>query len=597
MDRPLFSEMLVDRRRQLGLSIKQASNVLRLKEEVLIAFEEGDFDSIPKSGYAQGMLSSYARYLGLNAKTVVNQFSQDLFEHERGAGSHEARRRSRQTRSNEEGPLYETPQAAAYGRSQQGSRTYVESHGFLPTSGGFAGDMSDFATTSRPRPRYSSRSENDDEPSYDVSSYSAYPQGRPYTSRVPVSTTLSPLGQSQRQRPSSSWSGTSGGYGTRDQYGSARPSRQTSGMYSTRDEVTTRRVMPSQYRDDMRLDNDGSSYQSASSMAGRRSSRNIASTERPNVRRRSSSQTRAQMRGRERDNSNNGGIVGMIGSFFQERSRVGALILLALFIVLMATLFLSVRSCINAQSGTGRTVSVTTADDETTEETKEETTSETDMTDEEEKRAREEAAAAKAAESESSAEERTIEVNVADGEVTWLEIEYDGYSDVAETVTGPWNRTYTVRQSISINVNDTSAVTVTEDGKKLEFESKASGIGTITIQVSKKGDAASNTSTTEGDQTQSQDPTQTQTQTQDGQATTGQPTDGTTGDQTQQTTDPYAQQQTTGDGTQQQTTGESAQQQISNGSTVIMDGYTLDEDGYYYGADGYYDANGTFYSY
>ena len=133
MDRPLFSEMLYDRRRQLGLSIKQASNVLRLKEEVLIAFEEGDFESIPKSGYAQGMLSSYARYLGLNAKTVVNQFSTDLFEHERGAGSHEARRRSRHNRNSDDGPLYETPQAAAMGQTSR--RTYVESHGFLPTSG------------------------------------------------------------------------------------------------------------------------------------------------------------------------------------------------------------------------------------------------------------------------------------------------------------------------------------------------------------------------------------------------------------------------------------------------------------------------------
>ena len=40
MPRPRFSEMLVTRRRQLGLSISQASQVLRLKEQVLIAFEE-----------------------------------------------------------------------------------------------------------------------------------------------------------------------------------------------------------------------------------------------------------------------------------------------------------------------------------------------------------------------------------------------------------------------------------------------------------------------------------------------------------------------------------------------------------------------------
>ena len=36
MARPRFSEMLVDRRRELGLSIKQAANVLRLREDVLI---------------------------------------------------------------------------------------------------------------------------------------------------------------------------------------------------------------------------------------------------------------------------------------------------------------------------------------------------------------------------------------------------------------------------------------------------------------------------------------------------------------------------------------------------------------------------------
>ena len=566
MDRPLFSEMLVDRRRQLGLSIKQASNVLRLKEEVLIAFEEGDFDSIPKSGYAQGMLSSYARYLGLNAKTVVNQFSQDLFEHERGAGTHEVRRRSRQNRSSDDGPLYETPQATAFAQSQ-GRRTYVESHGFLPTSGGFAGDMSDFATTSRPRPRYSSRSDEDD----GEGQSSMYPQGRPYTSRVPVSTSLSPLGQSQRQRPSSaSWNTSSGSYGQRDHY-----SARTSGSYDMRDEVTTRRVMPSQYRDDMRLDNDGSSYQSASSMAGRRSSRNIASTQRPNVRRRSSTEARDKMR--RRDSSQSGGIVGMIGSFLQDRSRVAILIITVLFLVLMATIFLSVRSCVGAQNGSGRTVSVTPAEEETTKTEEDSST----VSEEEEKKAREEAAAAKAAENETSASERTIEVNVADGEVTWLEIEYDGYSDVAETVTGPWNRTYTVRQSISINVNDTTAVTVTEDGKKLEFESKASGIGTITIQVSKKGDTTSDTTSTD-----------------DGQAQNAQNTDGnTSSDQTQQTTDQVSSQQQTQQTQQTTDTTMLQQQQTTGGTTTIMEGYTLDADGYYYGADGYYDAAGNFYSY
>jgi hypothetical protein len=206
------------------------------------------------------------------------------------------------------------------------------------------------------------------------------------------------------------------------------------------------------------------------------------------------------------------------------------------------------------------------------------------MTDEEEQRAREEAAAAKAAETETPATERTIEVTVAENEVTWLEIEYDGKSDVAETVTGPWNRTYTVRQSISINVNDTTAVTVTENGKKLEFDSKASGIGTITIQVSKSGTTDDTTqdpnATTDSNQQTTQDGTQSQQGTPDAAQTT-------TGDPTQQQT------QTT-DMTQQQQQQTQTQSQTG---TNPYPGYTLDSDGYYYGADGYYDANGNFYQY
>lgn len=433
----------------------------------------------------------------------------------------------------------------------------MESHGFLPTSGGFAGDMSDFATTSSPRPRYSS-SRND---SYD----SSYPQGRPYTSRVPLSSSVSPLGQSQRQRPMARSS-----YGQQDSYGYPGGS-VTQGSYARgygrHSDVTTRRVMPSQYQDDMLLDNDGESYQSASSMAGRRSSRNIASTQRPNVRRRSSGGSSARGRGRTQTPSH-GGIVGMIEVFFQDRSRVLGLLIAVLTIILSAVIIFSVKSCVNASQSTGRSVSVTTPDETETDESKNDTVS-----DEEEQRAREEATAAKVAENEAAVTSRTIEVTVADGEVTWLEIEYDGASDIAETVTGPWNRTYTVRQSITINVNDTTAVTVTEDGKKLEFDSKASGIGTITVQVSKKGDTSNSTdSTTDTGQ----------------QGTNGQSgSDQQQGDGTQQ-------QQTTQEQTQE---GDGTQSSESESSTTINGDYELAEDGYYYGPDGYYDPDGIFYEY
>ena len=105
MTRPRFSEILHDRRLEMGVSTAQASHVLRLKEQVLIAFEEGDFENIPKSGYAQGMLSSYARYLGLNPSAITDQFTRDLAEWEGGLspryGDSELERRSSAQRSEE----------------------------------------------------------------------------------------------------------------------------------------------------------------------------------------------------------------------------------------------------------------------------------------------------------------------------------------------------------------------------------------------------------------------------------------------------------------------------------------------------------------
>jgi hypothetical protein len=44
----------------------------------------------------------------------------------------------------------------------------------------------------------------------------------------------------------------------------------------------------------------------------------------------------------------------------------------------------------------------------------------------------------------------SVSVSVASGAVTWLEIECDGVSEVADTVTGPWQHTYTVEESLLI---------------------------------------------------------------------------------------------------------------------------------------------------
>ena len=127
--RPRFSEMLGSRRRQLGLSIQQASSILRLREDVLVAFEEGDFERMPQSGYAQGMLSSYARYLGLNPRQITDLFQEELYEYVNGSTSHELRRHTRDVQAGRGVRGYDVVNEA-------GSRpkAYVEYHALLPSN-------------------------------------------------------------------------------------------------------------------------------------------------------------------------------------------------------------------------------------------------------------------------------------------------------------------------------------------------------------------------------------------------------------------------------------------------------------------------------
>ncbi len=514
--RPRFSEMLLGRRRQLGLTVGQASQVLKLKEQVLIAFEEGDFENIPQSGYAQGMLSSYARYLGLNPREVVDLFQEELYEHVHGTSSHELRRRTRDTQSGR-GVVqgYDVVNEA-----ESRPKAYVQYRGLLPTSGGPAGDMGAFATTSGPRPRtpssvplagssYSAGTRGQS-PSY---SHAEYVYGRPYNStsdrvrnesrsREPDRYTTrqrSRYVQQQRHRVDDPANRLlrEGQNGVEERRETARVYRRDSShaqrLYE-RDDVSTRSVRAGEYTDDLRYDDGARPYDRASTISGRRSSRNIASVDRPNVRRRSDSQ-RGRLSGRSR------------GRVPQDNRRTILLVIVALALVLTVILVLSVRSCVNSRSTSQETkttvpVSTTSTDSSDTTSTgspSTPTTTTTTTTTTTDGTNTQDSSSTTAA-----PQQTVVNVSVASGETSWLEITNDGTSEVASTVTGPWEQSYTVTESITIRAGNPGAVTVTENGTQKSFESKASGIGSLTIQgtpAATSEDSASETSTSSDDLT------------------------------------------------------------------------------------------------
>ena len=515
MPRPQFSEALVMRRHELGLSVSQASKILRLREDVLIAFEEGDFEHLPQSGYAQGMLSSYARYLGLNAREIVDLFQEDLYQYQHGTSSHELRRRTRDTQAGRGVSGYDLPNEA-------GSRpkAYVEYRPLLPTSGGPAGDMGAFATTAPARPRTSvplagiGPSAPGTRSSYAASSsYGRSQETRPYntpdaTAERGTMSTARRRSQTARRRRQEDKAGRLINERQRSyaaDHDDPNGQMRTGRLYR-RDDVSTRRVRPSEYTDDLRYDDHASPYAPASTLSGRRSSRNIANIERPNVTRR-----RPRTGSGGRRPPRRPGLMGYVEGFLSDPRRALFLLIVLLAIVLTAILVFSVSSCVSGKtqgttpqqvvpvgSTTGQTDDESNPDaedDSATTDDQQDETSDQDAEgagadDQQDANTEQDGSAEQPDDAEGEAtpdedpaapEKTIVDVSVASGEVSWVEITCDGASEVAQSVTGPWSRSYTVHDSITIQVDNADAVTITDNGERVELSSHAGGLGSVTL--------------------------------------------------------------------------------------------------------------------
>lgn len=274
------------------------------------------------------------------------------------------------------------------------------------------------------------------------------------------------------------------------------------GLYR-RDEVSMRNIVPREYTDDMRFDEQARPYERASTISGRRSSRNIANMERPNVRRRDAG-ARNGARGRGSSGSRGRNDKGGNGfsRFFSDPQRAIFGIVLILAVVLTAILVFSVSSCVNGKNTTSspKSVSVSSADQSSGSTTATTNTS-TPTSSKSTSSSSSSSSSSQKSTTESSASTYTptvVKVSVESGAYTWLEITSDGVSDVAESVTGPWEREYTVTDSISVQAGDPSSVSVTKNGESVSFTSKASGLGSLSVKGTKAPETTTEDSSSSG---------------------------------------------------------------------------------------------------
>ena len=431
-----FGDMLLERRRAMGLSIQQVANTIKIRPQIIEYFETENLAAMPPRGYAQGMISSYARYLGLNPRVVVDAYFDCLNAYERGLGTGARRRQDIE-------PDASPRSANATGR-------------FLMVNG--------------------------------VPSSSRYAQRPPQAGYVAEGNSQhQPVAASKLRPLPMAGRGTGGnrarggddtfpnGYGASQQTGriprqGVNPNRPAvTGMVSAR-RPPYRAGAPSRggSYDRERVRSDRFRGQSpASAQPGQRQcGRNGAVPPRRGAQGRGAGANRAPQ--------------------LDPRVLIALIVGMALIVILLAMLVL--RGCApasNAAAG-GSTPKAQTAAKASDSSSQDGTTDASDATASgvTEGATAGDAATAAGDATATAAEPQETKVKVSipeEGAVAFLEVKLDGKSVLGAQEVGPFEQEFTVTQQIEITTDKPSDVTVTKNGEKVRYDMKVSGVAKVTI--------------------------------------------------------------------------------------------------------------------
>src|SRR5687768_4375861 len=68
---------LRDARTSRGIALEEVERVIKIRVKYLRAMEDGHWDVLPAPAYARGFLSTYARFLGLDDRALIEQFRRE----------------------------------------------------------------------------------------------------------------------------------------------------------------------------------------------------------------------------------------------------------------------------------------------------------------------------------------------------------------------------------------------------------------------------------------------------------------------------------------------------------------------------------------
>ena len=466
-----FGEMLLARRRQMGLSIQQVANTIKMRPQIIEFFETCDYASMPPRGYAQGMISSYARFLGLNPREVVDAYFDGLYRYEHD--------------TNANGGSFLGPTMDPSPRSSNATgRFMMVEGGRVPSQGSRYGQRP-------PQAGYVTGARSAGAPGSGASGRSLPPRsGYPAQQVAPQ----------RGGRPASRMSGAASANG-RPRYASPRNgSAQRAGSRQQGPRPASGRAGGAA---------NGARGASGMAPAQRRPGSRPMGAAAPGY--------RGQSRGRSgAGRSSRPAPSGFDLSALMGDQRVFLACLGAIAVLLVLVIVLAVRGCSGgaasdrpassqatastaAASGSASAAAPTassdlTASDGSASATVPTTTSDGSQTGQQ--------AAAQA-----TPTEYKVKVAYTGDKTAWIEIKVNGqYDSEVNSVAKGFSKEYTVTESIEITTNSPSDVTVTKDGERVRYDRKSSGVGSVTITVPKQettstdgGQSADQASTASGD--------------------------------------------------------------------------------------------------
>lgn len=446
-----FGDMLLEQRRRMGLSIQQVANTIKIRPQIIEFFETGNFASMPPRGYAQGMISSYARFLGLNPREVVNAYFDDLMAYER--------------ETSQQGGRFQD--AAGY----VNSRSSVDNGRFLMVQGGRS-------------TRYGQRPQQAGYITETGSGEEIRSQRDRFRSAPMPEDRALPAARGVARDPRAGYG--DGGYSDRGYRGVS--TGRSRGGYADAD---TTQVTPR-----LRSQSQPCGQRPSAPRSGQRGYRGRSDSNRGRMPQGGGRSSSSRGRGGSRAPQNNGLDPRIV------YAGIGAVTLL--LIVLIVVLL---RGC--ASSTPETTPETPTATKTTTKKSskKTETVDEDEDTDESTDESTDSDATKTTAKKEEN-EVTKVKVSVAKGKTAWIEVKVDGKSVYGAQATGPFEQEYTPESSIEITTSKPSDVTVTKNGEKVRYDTKTSGVARVTITVPKKettdsenGESSDGVDTTDGTDT------------------------------------------------------------------------------------------------